>query len=176
MTTGLAERLCRGDPTAFSELYDASADRLHHYLCLRLGSRDDASDVLQETFVRLARSRLQFAKVKDPIAYTFVVARNESARWMSRMARERSHRTLHAASLFEEANSRDMELRETAESVAAALARLEDELAEVVELKVYGELTFAEVSQVTGLPQGTVATRYRRAMGILRDMWIKEQS
>lgn len=172
---GLAERLCQGDPAAFAELYDACADRLHHYLCLRLDSREDAADVLQETFLRLARSRLRFAQVADPIAYSFVVARNEAARWMRRTSRERSNRAVRAELLFREASSNDVELRESAESIAVALGRLEEDLAEVIELKIYSGLTFAEVARVTGLPQGTVATRYRRAITKLREMWIKER-
>ena len=32
-----AERLARGEPAAFAELYDACADRVHHYLVVRLG-------------------------------------------------------------------------------------------------------------------------------------------
>ncbi len=53
----LGARLAEGDQAAFAELYRACADRLHHYLTVRLGSRQDAEDVLQETFVRLARNR-----------------------------------------------------------------------------------------------------------------------
>ncbi|APW62085.1 RNA polymerase sigma factor [Paludisphaera borealis] len=44
-----AERLARGDQEAFAELYDACADRVHHFLVVRLGTRADADDVLQET-------------------------------------------------------------------------------------------------------------------------------
>ncbi|MBI3838109.1 MAG: hypothetical protein HY288_09265 [Planctomycetia bacterium] len=61
----LAERLARGDQAAFAELYDACADRVHHYLVIRLGSRNDADDVLQETFVRLARTRQKLAGVQQ---------------------------------------------------------------------------------------------------------------
>ncbi len=56
-----AERLARGEPSAFAELYDACADRVHHYLVVRLGSTADADDVLQETFVCLARTRNRLA-------------------------------------------------------------------------------------------------------------------
>ena len=36
----LGRRLARGDQAAFAELYDRCADRCHHYLVTRLGSRD----------------------------------------------------------------------------------------------------------------------------------------
>ncbi len=171
----LARRLCLGESAAFDELYDACADRLHHYLCLRLGSREDASDVLQETFLRVARSRSQLAKVSDPIGYTFVVARNEAARWLSRTARERQTWTGRANLLFEEATCDDPDAVERAETFAIALDRMGDELSEVIELKIYAGLTFAEVAHVTGLPQGTVATRYRRAITQLREIFVRER-
>jgi len=44
-----AVRLARGEPEAFAELYDTCADRIYRYLVVRLGSRADAEDVLQET-------------------------------------------------------------------------------------------------------------------------------
>src|SRR5260370_7650772 len=80
----LAIRLARGDEAAFAELYDACADRLHGYLTARLGSRDRAADVLQETFLRAVASRRRFRKVDNPIAYLFQIARNEAIRFMSR--------------------------------------------------------------------------------------------
>ena len=53
---------------------------------------------------------------------------------------------------------------QTAETVAAALQRLRPDLREIIELKTYAGLTFQQINQVTGLPQGTVATRYRSAL------------
>ena len=61
-TQTLAARLARGEEAAFADLYDACADRLHHYLTGRLGSADRAADVLQSTFVRVVQSRRQFAR------------------------------------------------------------------------------------------------------------------
>ncbi|GAC1474298.1 MAG: RNA polymerase sigma factor [Isosphaeraceae bacterium] len=170
-----AERLARGDPAAFEKLYDSCADRVHHYLVARLGSRSDADDVFQETFVRVARTRTRLASVDNRIAYVFTIARNEVTRLLQRHAREgRRVVTPLAESLFQEASSDGHWERETAEWVAASLARLTHELREIVELKIYADLTFREISAVTGLPQGTVATRYRSALEKLRGQLTKE--
>jgi RNA polymerase sigma-70 factor, ECF subfamily len=83
----LAARLARGEEAAFAELYDACADRLHHYLAVRLGSQDAASDVLQNAFLRAVKSRRQFRKVENPIAYLFGIARNEAVREASKRRR-----------------------------------------------------------------------------------------
>ncbi len=76
----LGKRLARGDHAAFAELYDACADRLHHYLMVFLGSKEDAEDALQETFVRLAGNCKRLAKVENLTAYVFTIARNEALR------------------------------------------------------------------------------------------------
>jgi RNA polymerase sigma-70 factor (ECF subfamily) len=172
---GLTSRLARGEPAAFAELYDACADRLHHYLVVQLASRDAADDVLQETFVRLARSRERLAGVENLVAYVFAVARNEAARALARGSSDKRFRKVPAAELYDDAASKDREGRENAEAVAMALARLRPEEREIVVLKTSGGLTFREIAEVTGVPQGTVATRYRAAIARLRG-WLNEES
>ena len=170
----LQERLARGDPTAFGEWYDACADRVGHYLLVRLGVREDAEDVLQESFLRLARSRRKLAKVENLDAYVFAVARNEAVRWAARKAKRRGREsaTLSGDDLFCAAPE-DVAAREAADAAATALATLTPELRELVELKIYAGLTFGEIGLVTGLPQGTVATRYRSALDKMRSRWSR---
>jgi RNA polymerase sigma-70 factor, ECF subfamily len=171
----LQERLAGGDQAAFAEFYDAVANRVHHYLLIRLGTREDADDAMQETFLRLARGRRKLGAVENPDAYVFAIARNEAARLAVRRARRRHEsRPLGGEELFC-ASAGDGESRETAELVAAAIGQLTAELREVVELKTFAGLTFQEISRVTGLPQGTVATRYRSALAKM-NAWITSRT
>lgn len=172
----LQARLARGEPAAFAEFYDACADRVGHYLFVRLGSWADAEDALQETFVRLARTRQKLADVDNLEAYVVTIARNEASRLMAgRSGRERKHESLSlgAEELFRY-DPGHADARENAETVAAALMQLPPDLREVVELKNFTSLTFQQVSQVTGVPQGTVATRYRSALAKMR-AWFARQ-
>ena len=50
-----------------------------------------------------------------------------------------------------------------------AMRALPTHLSEVVLLKVWSKLTFRQIADALGLPQGTVATRYRSAIAHLRD-------
>lgn len=168
----LARRLARGEEAAFAELYDACSERLLRYLAMRLASADKAADVLQTAMLRAARSRRRFAKVDSPAAYLFQIARNEAARLAKRTAR-RAEQTLTAEQMLElidEAN----DSREDVEIVVAALARLSAEDRELVQLKIYAGLTFREMAEVTGRPQATIATRYRRALDSLRSWLVKQ--
>jgi RNA polymerase sigma-70 factor (ECF subfamily) len=166
----LAVRLARGEEAAFAELYDACADRLHHYLTTRLGSRDAASDVLQSVFLRVVKSRRRFRGVGNPIAYVFGIARNEAVRSVKK--RHLGERSLAAGEdLHTIVDGRRFDDEDTAR---LAIARLDAGDRELVELKIYGGLTFREIADVVGQPQATVATRYRRAIESLRGWFTKQ--
>jgi len=170
----LRHELAAGRHEAFARLYGALGDRLHHWLTATLGSRDDADDVLQETFVRLARHHGKLAEVENLTAYVFRMARNEALRFSERNSRRRAHETsLSAEDLFV-ATPDDVERNEARQLLAEALVRLSPEGREVVELKTFAGLTFAEIAEVTDLPQGTVASRYRAAIDRLRVLLREE--
>jgi RNA polymerase sigma-70 factor (ECF subfamily) len=168
----LAARLARGEEAAYAELYDACVDRLYHWLTVRLGSRDAAADVLQSAFLRAVKGRRRFRKVENPVAYLFQIARNEAARAIAKERRRPKHAE-RGDHLTIEAADKVVPIDE-AEAAAAALDKLADDDRELVELKIYGGLTFREIAAVTGQPQGTVATRYRRAVESLRG-WLTKQ-
>lgn len=165
----LADRLARGEPAAFAELYDACADRLYGWLVVHLRSAADAEDVVQEIFVRLARARKKLRRVENLTAYVFSIARNEAAR-----LRKRSSRQLELVRPLQEVVADATLGLEQAEIVQRALSCLSDEQREVVELKMYGDLKLREIAEVTGLPPGTVSTRYRTAIGKLRETMVRD--
>ena len=62
----------------------------------------------------------------------------------------------------------DIIQRETAEKVRAAVQQLPPDQRFVVERRIHGEQTFAEIAAELGIPLGTVLTRMRLALGKLR--------
>ena len=147
----LAARLADGEESAFAELYAACADRLHRYAWARLGSADAAGDVVQATFLRTVTSRRRFRGVENPVAYVFEIARNETVRAARCAGRRREVGLADVESADGEGWLPDAKPAsgletggEDAEVVRAALARLADDDREIVELKVYGGLTFSE--------------------------------
>ena len=173
----LGKRLAQGDRAAFAELYDACADRLLHYLMVFLGSKEDAEDALQETFVRLAGNCKRLAKVENLTAYTFTIARNEALRLAGRRKNAASlGATAERQSPFEKVEKNNPQANEYAEAATMVLSRLDPELREIVELKHFAGLTFREIADVTACPQGTVATRYRTALEKMRSILAKDWS
>lgn len=168
---GLSERLAAGEESAFAELYDACADRLFAYAKSRSGLHEVAADIVQSSFLRLVKRRRRLRKVESPVAYVFQIARNELVRQAKRPANKNSQ-PLEAAENVVDSRWRDGV--DDADTALAVLDRLDSMAREIVELKIYGGLTFEEIAAITGQPLGTVATRYRRALESVRD-WLEKQ-
>ena len=58
----------------------------------------------------------------------------------------------------------EVELEDTYRAVWKALRQLPSDQAEVVVLKIWEEMTFAEIGEVLDISQHTVASRYQYAM------------
>ena len=159
----LAARLANGDESAFAEFYDACADKLYRYLRHRLGSDELASEVLQEVFMKLVVHQRRLRQVDNLDSYVFQIAYNEANRWLKR--RKRTVR-LDEDPVVERSK---VEAFESEEEVQFALARLDVLDRDIIQLKVFGDLTFKSVADALGMPLATVATRYRRALQRLKD-------
>ena len=152
------------------ELYERHGESLYRYLVFRLGSAEDAEDVLQETFCRFARYGLRWKFVRDPQGFVFRVARNEASRFLKRKLGRRAGEVMimtGAAGGFAAAFTAPEDL------MLVVLLRSADDLPaeqkDVVFLKVFEGLTFKEIGLVCGTPANTAASRYRYGIEKLRE-------
>ncbi len=151
------------------EIYDRFGEKMYRYLALRLGSTEDAEDVLQQTFCRLARYSVRWAFVRNPQAFVFTAARNEANRFLRRQ-KSRGPRNLPdiaregAIPAFVTAQDPDP----STALLARSLAGLPDDQKEVIILKVYQDLSFREIADVCGVSVNTAASRYRYGLEKLR--------
>jgi RNA polymerase sigma-70 factor, ECF subfamily len=150
------------------EIYDRYGEKMYHYLALRLGSAEDAEDVLQETFCRLARYSVRWAFVRDSKAFVFAVLRNEANRFLARRARRRTERISDAGDWDRLASVIDDPPDVPAAQLARALGELPDEQREVIALKILQDFSFREIASVCEVSINTAASRYRYGIEKLR--------
>jgi RNA polymerase sigma-70 factor (ECF subfamily) len=132
-----------------------------------LGDRALAEDAVQQAFTRLlARGRMD--DLESAQAYLRVMVRNEAYRLL---ARRRPAQMVEdtPAPLLEPADDA-IERGEEQAQLEAALRQLSPEQREVVHMKVYEQLTFAQIGTGLGIPQNTAASRYRYAIEHLREL------
>jgi RNA polymerase sigma-70 factor, ECF subfamily len=139
----------------------------------------DAEDVVQTAFVRFWRKYPDANREHFPLLYsavrTIALDRN---RGDDRRIRRENHPDAPVpredAPCFDLAYQ-EPEHAELAISLDVALRQLPDEQREVVVLKIWGELTFAQIAETLGAPLNTVAARYRYALDKLRNRIISHE-
>ena len=150
-----------------SGLFEENARSLLVYARALVADEGLAEDSVQQAFVGLARSGLE--KAENPRAYLYGAVRNALLNLLR--DEKRRERTWQEAcrektwAVFVEPS----EKADRVEALNAALAELPPSEREVVLLKVWGELTLAEVATTLSIPEGTAATRYRTALTRLRE-------
>ncbi len=150
------------------ELYDRYGEKLYHYLVLRIGSCQDAEDILQEVFYRFSHYYVRWKWVKNPKAFVFKVTRNEANRFLKRKTTQQ--KTLQMNPDFKNAIASVIQGpdEESEGFLVESLAQLPDGQREIVMLKVFEGMTFKEISSICGVSQNTAASRYRYALSKLR--------
>ncbi len=157
----------RDDPTAqVAEFYAVACPRLIGYLTVLTGSRADAEEIAQDTFVQALRHWSRIRQYDDPTAWLHRVAtRLAISRGRRRQVARRGLRRL--AEGVEDAVDVSPDARL---DLDAALASLPVEHRAVLLLHHVQDLPVDEVAGVLDVPVGTVKSRLARARAALAPM------
>ncbi|HKB20166.1 MAG TPA: RNA polymerase sigma factor [Gaiellaceae bacterium] len=138
-------------------------DRLYRAAWALSGSREDAEDLVQETYARvLAKPR--FLRSEDDLGYLLRALRNT---FFSRLKTER--RRLRPGPLPEQADlvpdphARDPQAAVEAGELYAAIAELPDDFRDVLVAVDVSGLSYKETARALRIREGTVMSRLYRA-------------
>lgn len=162
----LFQALARGDQEALASVYEASASRIFGLALWRTGSVEDASDVVQEVFLRLAARRHELAGISDPLSWLLTVA-HHSAVDLVRRRRVRAAEPLDGVRFLTAPETGASRSADGA-LASALLARLPGKQRDVIYLRHFADATFATIGRITGVPTFTAASRYRLGIARLR--------
>ena len=140
--------------TTFSQILEENQHGLVLYA--RQWTDGFAEDVVQEAFVRLFQEN---PPPHSPKAWLYRVVRNlavDHLRKANRMA------SLSGQDWFETADD-SLEMTES-------LRKLGDEVREIVVSKIWGNLTFREIAELTGRPISSVHHDYRQGLAQLKEI------
>jgi len=170
-------RYAAGDATAFDVLYDRHRGGVFRYL-LRHGSGNAAEELAHDVWASLIRVRAQYRATAKFTTYLYRLAHNRlidfyraegRAEFVSRDADEAADDIVAAqAGPRGEQPEVQVESRDIAQRIRAALAALPAVQREAFLLQQEAGLSVAEIAEATGVPEETAKSRLRYAITKLR--------
>lgn len=165
MDESQALSLCQqGDMTAFTELYDLYVGPIYRFIFYKTRHKETTEDLTSVTFMKAIESIHKFDSKKASFRT-----------WLYQIARHSvidHYRTSHPSKNIEDAwdlHSDDdpeakADLALKLESVKKVLAGLSAEQREVVMLRVWGDLGFKEIAQITGRSEAACKMNFKRTV------------
>jgi RNA polymerase sigma factor (sigma-70 family) len=169
------ERYCEGDGAAFRELYALTAPRLFSYVLCLVRDRALSEELLQQTFLKLHKSRASYVAGADPLPWLYTIAHHacldelRRARTRHAAARDRHEHEDPPAMIDGNAQTAQPTYGEhTIDAVLRALEQLPENLRVAVVLtKIQGH-SIAEAAAILGTTSTTVKLRAHRGYVKLR--------
>lgn len=179
----LIARLRQRDEQAFNEVVRLHGDKVFNLVLRMVGTRAEAEDIAQEVFVTVFKQIDSFREEAKFSTWLLRIAANHSKNRIKYLARRRTdgeglEETGDGAMADEgrapvqahiDAPDVLLEAAETETMMQEAIAALDEDHRLLIVLRDIEELSYDEICDITGLPEGTVKSRLHRARMALKE-------
>ncbi len=174
--SSIVQRVLGGEAEAFSLLVDRYHDRCARVAVHILGDQQDAEEVVQDSFLRAFRSLASYEDRELFGAWIYRIVVNQCrTRLAKRKRREETFPALDPADLErmldEDAGDTTDERLDARHRLAAVLSHLPGDQREALVLKFGEDLSYEEMSAVTGVGVSALKMRVQRAFTRLRRLF-----
>jgi RNA polymerase sigma-70 factor (ECF subfamily) len=156
----------KGASEAFTELFSRYKQKLYGFFCRRIAEPVHAEELTQETFVVLLRAASRYEPRALFRTYLYAIA-------IKILRAHRRKAAFRATFLGHQKTAADASRRDATEAglwVRRAVEKLEPMDREILLLREFEELSYAEIADLLQLPLNTVRSRLFRARTALRNM------
>ena len=177
----LVQTAVAGREASFEELVRRYQRPIAAYVYRMVGDYDSALDLTQEVFIKVYNSLARYRSEFKFSTWIYKIAHNAAIDHLRRHAvreqaltcsvdGERREVVIESRRLTPEQESERKERRSEIESVVQLL---QASYRELIVLRHSHDLSYDEISEVTGLPLGTVKNRLFRAREAMRDLLVQ---
>ena len=167
----LIARFQSGDERAYIELVNRYRDRLINFVYPFLGDFEQAEDVVQETMLKLYEKKHYYREIAKFSTWIYTIARNlantelrkkkrRKTTYISRMTKDDRQYDIPAVQADLNQNLQNEFIRDR---IHAAIKELPEHFKTVIILRDIQELSYDDISNIVGVPLGTVKSRINRA-------------
>jgi RNA polymerase sigma-70 factor (ECF subfamily) len=179
----LIGRLKQRDEQAFDEIVRQFGDKVFSLVYRMIGNRAEAEDIAQEVFITVFKTIDTFRGEAKFSTWLLRIAANQSKNRIKYLARRATDpdgldgnggevaATPHAAPLAGQIDAPDVivEAAQLDRLMQEAVATLDEEQRLLVVLRDVEELSYQEIGEITGLPEGTIKSRLHRARMAIKE-------
>jgi RNA polymerase sigma-70 factor (ECF subfamily) len=158
-----------GDEFAFVSIYNRYKSGVYVFCVKMLLDKEQAQDVMQETFLRVYENRDRLLKTDSFKAWLFTIARNQCLNQLRRSTRQVQFDESVEMPAGADSPVVSLEKDEQVEIVAHFLRQLKPEYREVIILREYQNLSYDEIAAVTRSTLSAVKSRLFKARRKLAD-------
>jgi RNA polymerase sigma-70 factor (ECF subfamily) len=152
----------------FDRLVEATQDDLIHFAFHRLGNRQDAEDVVQDAYVEAFRDRAKRKHITAVRPYLFRIVGNRCIDLFRSRLRQGAEPIVEDSLSTEGDAFSSLAQREQWQQMNRLLDAIPAKEAEVIRLRAYSDLSFAEIAEAVGSSVPTVKSRFRYGLDKLR--------
>jgi RNA polymerase sigma-70 factor, ECF subfamily len=169
----LVSDMRRGNQQALESLYDATVAKLYALATALVRHAEDAEEVVCETYTQAWETASSYDPTRATALGWLLMMCRSRALDLLRKRRARGE-SFDVAGLETHADARNapdemLALMQQSSRVHAALSGLSSERRQLVSLAFMRDLSHQEISELTGMPLGTVKSHLRRALVQLRE-------
>lgn len=168
----LVEMLKKGDQQLFSILYDNYARALLGVIKKVIVDDETAEDVLQDSFVKIWNNKAMYDPSKGRL-YTWMlnIVRNTSIDYMRSRQNKLDEKIQRGENVVYEVNrTNNVEMNTDRIGIRTIVSTLKEDQRKLIDLAYFEGYTQEEIAQKLDIPLGTVKTRVRAALIVLRKL------
>lgn len=160
----------QGDKQGLKEIYDEYGKMIYQCVFQILHNPQDAEDITSDFFMKLWKIADTYCFGGKHRRWLVTIARNMALD----LIKKRSHEqlTINDDEDFHDEPADSVSTEETVTgkmAVAEALRQLDESEREIVNMKIFADMTFKDIAAVLEKPIGTVTWKYRNAITKLRE-------
>ena len=153
----LVDRMKEGMTSAFDKLYENYSNRLYHFALSNLKSKQDAEEVVQNTFFKIWEKRNSIDSSHPFKSFLFSIAYHTTIDLLRERLKERKYRDIILASASAEYNPEEaLEFGDLLEQVEQIVSELPPRKLEIYTLSRKKHLSYSEISEQLGITIKTV--------------------
>ncbi|MBT8493944.1 MAG: RNA polymerase sigma factor [Deltaproteobacteria bacterium] len=177
----LMSRYVGGDAQAFAAFYQGSAPAILAYLIRMAGRRDVAEDVLQETYIKVHRSRSSYVVGANPMPWLYAIAHRTFLDHVRKSSRRRDRVERAAKETENKAHLTGVPISDyhqpdpaAGEAIRQALTRLKESQRQALVLTKIEGKSLAQAAAIAGTSVGAMKLRVHRGMNRLRTLLVDD--